>query len=197
MIRNFTILPRVGGLFALLCLAAGTAVITRAEGDNGSVETRGGHWIVGTWYLQLDSEPYGLPPGFPLSRIAIFTSDGTYQGQDAGDFGNPNFTPQQSTQYGAWQTSEGNTVILTTLSFQAELYTGDVTLWGRGQFEFHRTDDPDFVSGHVTGAILFCDDSLPVPTPLACPNPIESADELIVIPPFDIPITLTRLRPGN
>lgn len=185
---------RQGLRLFLLCLiavaTAGTAA--GAEPDQRSF----GHWIVGTWYLALDTEVFGLPPGFPLSGLAQFNRDGTYRILDANDFGQATFlNSQHSQQFGAWRGTRAGRMIGTALFLQADLATGEVLRWERTHLQLSRTDERDVVTGVVNVSVLECNNLLPLPSPLTCPDPIEAADDFVAMPPTDIPVTLRRLRP--
>ncbi len=157
-----------------------------------------GMWIVGTWYLALDSQPFGLPPGFPLSGMAIFNQDGSYEFEDGGDFGQATFLNTRNlTQFGAWRINPQGQIVGTALSLEADLATGEVLRWARVQVILERTDDRDVVTGSINVSTLECSNMLPLPTPLTCPDPIESAGDFVPAPPNDIPLTLRRLRPNH
>lgn len=178
-------------LAALCCIALAAADSARADNDKAS-----GPWIVGTWYLTLDTTIFGFPPGFPFSGLAIFHADGTYVLQDAGDFGQATFlNTQNSQQFGSWRMAPGGTIVGTALFLEADLATGEVLRWQRTESVLHRQASGG-VAGTVTAYVLECDNLLPIPTPVTCPDPIESADAFVVVPPADIPITLKRLTPG-
>jgi hypothetical protein len=191
--KGITNARRTGVCLAFLCAIVAATNIARADDDRNR-----GNWIVGTWYLALSSEPFGLPPGLPLSGLAIFNRDGTFQFLDGGDFGQATFlNTQNSHQFGAWRIGRHGKVIGTALSFEADLLTGEVLRWAKANIVLHRTDDRDVVSGSVNVSILECSNMLPIPTPLTCPDPIESADAFVVVPPTDIPLTFRRLRPDD
>jgi hypothetical protein len=185
----------VGGglLLTLLLIFLTGSQSARAEDGSGT-----GNWLVGTWSLSLDSVPFGLPPGFPLRGLAIFNRDGTYQFQDAGDFGQATFlNTQNSTQIGAWRRADNGVVIGTALSLEADLATGELLRWAKVAIVLERSDERDVVTGAVTVSILECFNLLPLPTALSCPDPIDSADDFVIVPPTEIPITLKRLRAGH
>jgi hypothetical protein len=185
-------------LSAILLAISGNAVaqsdqITDRPTDRPQAQ---GHWIVGAWYLALDTEPFGLPPGTPpLSGLAIFNADGTLQFADAGDFGQMGFTGKHLTQYGSWRRAPRNTVVAVTLFLEANNVTAEVERWTRARFRFRRTDHRDVVAGlAVEISNLECD--LPVPlSAISCPDPIEHADDFVVSAPPDVPILLRRIRP--
>jgi hypothetical protein len=167
--------------------------LARAEDGQGT-----GNWLVGTWSLALDSEVFGLPPGFPLRGLAIFNRDGTYQLQDAGDFGQANFlNTQNSTQYGAWSRGPHGTVIATALYLEADLATGELLRWQKVALVLEKSDERDVVTGAATVSILECDHSLLLPSALSCPDPIDSAEDFVILPPTEIPISFKRLRAGH
>lgn len=194
MVKKRITIARTTGLF-LACLCTVLAAANLAQADGGRNH---GNWIVGTWYLALDSVPFGLPPGFPLSGLAIFNRDGTFQFLDGGDFGQATFlNTQNSQQFGAWRRGRHGKVIGTALSFEADLPTGEVLSWQKLDLVLHRTGNRNVVAGSANVSILACSNLLPLPTPLTCPDPIESADEFVVVPPTDIPITFKRLKPDD
>ena len=157
-----------------------------------------GNWIVGTWYLALDTEPFGLPPGFPLSGLAIFNRDGTYQWLDANDFGQATaLNTQHSQQFGSWKINRHGTVVATSLFLSADLPTGELISWEKVNMTLKRTRGRNVVRGRVNLSILECQNMLPIPTPLTCPDPIASAGDFVAAPPADIEITFKRLRPGR
>jgi hypothetical protein len=186
----------VGGglLLTLLLIFLTGSQSARAEDESGT-----GNWLVGTWSLALDSEIFGLPPGFPLRGLAIFNRDGTYQFQDAGDFGQANFlNTQNSTQFGAWRRADNGVVIGTALFLEADLATGELLRWQKVTLVLEKSDERNVVIGTATVSLLECDNLLPLlPTALTCPDPIDSADDFVVLPPSEIPITLKRLRAGH
>ena len=155
-------------------------------------------WLVGTWYLALDTQPFGLPPGLPLAGIAQFHSDGTYQFQDAGDFGQATFlNTRHSYQFGSWRPTRGGKVIGTALFMEAELASGELLNWQKVRIVLNRTDERDVVSGKVTVSILPCSNMLPVPTAFTCPDPVQSAGDFVEMPPVEIPVTFRRILPGH
>jgi hypothetical protein len=185
----------VGGsvILALLLTFSTGSQPARADDEQGT-----GNWLVGTWSLSLDSVPFGLPPGFPLRGLAIFNRDGTYQFQDAGDFGQATFLDTQNlNQFGAWRRGTDGTVIGTALSLEADLATGELLRWQKVAIVLERSDERDVVTGAVTVSILECFNLLPLPTALSCPDPIDSADDFVIVPPTEIPISLKRLRAGH
>ena len=165
-------------------------------GDYGRKPT--GNWLVGTWYLALDTTAFGLPPGLPLAGLAMFHRDGTYELQDAGDFGQATFlNTQNSNQFGAWRARRHGRAQGTALFLEADLATGEVLRWQKVELSLSRTDDRDVVTGIAVVSILECTNMLPVPTAFTCPDPVESADEFVIQPPFEIPVTFRRIRPGG
>jgi len=194
MIKKQDVRAHTAGLVLALSLTVLTAAnVAQADDDRSH-----GKSIVGTWYLALDTVPFGLPPGFPLSGLAIFNRDGTYQLQDGGDFGQATFiNTQNSIQFGAWRKGRRGTVIGTALFLEADLPTGEVLRWQKVDIVLDKIRDRNVVTGSVTVSILECSNMLPIPTPLTCPDPIESAGDFVVMPPSDISITLKRLSPGH
>jgi len=167
--------------------------LARADDGQGT-----GNWLVGTWSLALDTEIFGLPPGFPLRGLAIFNRDGTYQFQDAGDFGQASFlNTQNSTQFGAWRRADNDVVIGTALFLEADLATGELLRWQKVTLVLEKSDERNVVIGTTTVSLLECNNLLPIPTALSCPDPIDSADDFVLLPPSEVPITLKRLRAGH
>ena len=189
---------RFRSLVACLVLAWSLAAVGTADLAQADDNANGGRWIVGTWYLALDTEIFGLPPGLPLSGLAIFNRDGTYQFQDGGDFGQATFLDtRHSNQFGSWHNTLGGKVKGVALFLEADRASGAVLRWQKVETELHRSDDRSVVTGTATVSILECNNALPVPSPLTCPDPIDGADNFVILPPTDIPITLKRLRPDG
>ena len=179
-------------LFALLSSAA-TPAFAQPNTDRAP-----GHWMVGTWYLALDTTIFGLPPGHPFSAIAIFHDDGTFQIQDAGDFGQATFlNTRQQQQFGSWRHGPKGTVLTTALFLEADLQTGEVLRWHRTVGVFSRADKLNEITGIMSDFSLECDNLLPLPTAVTCPDPIESADEFVLVPPPEMTVILKRLVPGD
>lgn len=193
MIRKTTL------FMAALLLAISVAPCASAEeSSRAAVFKNWGYfnWMAGSWYLALDSQPFGLPPGFPLSGLAVFNSDGTFQVLDAGDFGQATFTnTQHSAQYGAWRYTGFNSAVGTTLFLEADLSSGEVLRWNKVEFTLQRSADRDVVEGTVNVSVLECANLLPLPTPLTCPDPTDPANVFTSLPPVDDPVTFKRLRP--
>jgi hypothetical protein len=183
---------RVFGIAALILF--GNTLATRADDTDGD-RRASGYWAVGTWYLALDSEPFGLPPGLPLSGLAQFDSDGNFRTLDAGDFGQATFTnTQHSQQFGVWRRDERGRVVGTSLFLEADLFTGEVLRWNKVQFVVRRTGEDSLLTGHATVSVLECVNALPIPTSLTCPDPISASDDFVLIPPIEIPVTFSRLN---
>ncbi|HMB58297.1 MAG TPA: hypothetical protein VKN35_00165 [Xanthomonadales bacterium] len=158
-------------------------------------------WPTGTWYLALDTEIYGLPPGFPLSGLAQINRDGTLTIVDGGDFGQSNFLATRNlAQFGSWRRVGGHGIEAITLFLEADMETGEVLRWVRGSFLFWQGGG-GVTTGTVNTAFLPCAPALPPPSPLTCPDPIENADQFIPFTdlgdPADVPVTLKRLLPGK
>lgn len=178
-----------------LALSLGLACTVASADPSTKYSSARFDWISGAWYLALDSEPYGVPPGYPLGGLAVFNADGTFQVLDAGDFGQATFTnTQHTTQLGAWRKVRYNKVIGTTLFLEADLASGEVLRWNKVRFTLRPTRDRDVVTGTVNVLILDCSNLLPLPTALTCPDPTNPANTFTEVPPADIPVTLTRVR---
>ena len=65
-----------------------------------------GRVLWGTWYLALDTAPFGILGG-TLPTLASFHRDGTYNLSDGGDFGGAPFGTLSNPQYGAWVAARG------------------------------------------------------------------------------------------
>ena len=177
-----------------LLMMLGSAFLMNAA---AAEERKSTNWLTGTWYLALDTTPFGAP-GFALSGIVIFNRDGTYQLQDAGDFGQATFIGKRhSTQYGAWRYKPRGRAKGTALFLEAELNSGEVERWQKVQLYLKRTRDRHVVKGTVNVSILECPNMLPVPTALTCPDPVEEAANFVALPPGDVEVTLRRIRPGS
>lgn len=143
--------------------------------------------IVGTWSLSLDAGPFGLP-GFALSGIATFHSDGTLIFADAGDFGS--LGTLDSNQIGLWKrTAHG--VQARTLMLSAAPDTGEPMHWLRGNFQLTRGENGDHMVGEVNLEMLPCE-YIGLPMALTCPDPVVRGDEFVPAPPFNIPIEFHR-----
>jgi hypothetical protein len=185
-------LLKASGLLGLICLATSWTVFAQ---DAEPADSRGGNDFVGTWYLALDSAPFGLPPGFPLSGLVQIHRDGLYQVLDGGDFGQATFTnTQHSQQFGSWRRDRRGRFVGSSLFLEADLQTGEVLRWQRVDIVLERTRDAGRLEGVANVSILECSNQLPIPTSLTCPDPVASAGRFVMIPPMDIPITLSRLR---
>jgi hypothetical protein len=159
----------------------------RAEGAVAFAHSR----IVGSWYLALDAEPYGLPSGANLPGLAQFNADRTLRIVDAGDFGGPPFGTGDTAQVGSWIVSGRGRIEATTLFLQADAISGGVLAWFRVQFSL-RLDGNDSATGTVNVSLLECDKSAPLPV-FACPDPIARAGDFMALPPVDVPVALKRV----
>ncbi len=146
----------------------------------------------GTWYLALDSEPFGLPPGTIFPGLAIIGHNGTFQIVDGGDFGGAPFPTRDSAQFGSWR-RRGSNIEAVTLFLQGDAITGDVVAWQRVELLL-TPDGSDGLVGTVNVFGLAC--NLPAPFPVfGCPDPIDSASAFVAVPPFDVGVELKRLEP--
>lgn len=184
-----TILMAAAAVVTAIGLTSLPTFTARAQ-NNGAV-------LWGTWYLALDTTPFGIPGG-TLPTLASFHRDGTYNLSDGGDFSGAPFGTLNSPQYGSWVAARGGGFEATSLFLEADGATGVVlnitkvhlTLW----FD---SNDHDSLSGVANVEVVPC--AAPGPPPdsmtLNCPNPVTTAG----LPggPPDIPIQLTRLRVGN
>lgn len=146
----------------------------------------------GAWYLALDAEPFGLPPGTNLGGLATFHRDKTLMIEDGGDFGGLPFETLDSAQVGSWRKKDGR-IEAVTLYIQGDASTGEVLSWFKVHFVFEAVG-PNEMVGTVNVLALPCDDSAPFRI-FGCPDPIASAPSFTPLPPFDVPVRMTRLRP--
>lgn len=148
----------------------------------------------GTWYLALDAEPFGLPPGANLPGMATFHRDKTFLIEDGGDFGGLPFETQDSAQIGSWRKTGGG-VEAVSLFLQGDALNGEVQGWQKVHLLLEFNGKGKLV-GTVNVFTLACDEAMPFPV-FGCPDPIESASEFEALPPFDVPVRLSRLRPRH
>ena len=146
---------------------------------------------VGAWYLALDSEPFGLPPGTTLSGLASFQFGGTFQFVDAGDFGGEPFFLEDSPQVGTWRRGAAGSIVARSLFLQADASNGEMKAWNRVEIVLHPRGH-NRMRGHVNVFSLDCD--LPAPFGVfACPDPIANEASFEPASPPDVPIEFTRL----
>ncbi len=149
----------------------------------------------GAWYLALDAEPYGLPPGVSLPGLVTIQSDGTVQIADGGDFGGFPFMSRDSTQFGSWRYTRYGGIRMVTLFLQADAISGDVIRWQKVQLQL-RFEDRNTLVGTVN--VLGLDCSGPAPAGVFnCPNPVASAALFAPNPnePVDVRVRLQRIKP--
>jgi hypothetical protein len=183
-----------------LAMAMALVGLMMSGGSELNAGTRNGSGIVGTWYLALDTTPYGLP-GLALSGLVTFHEDGTMLVVDAGDFGQATFLgTKHSPQFGTWTTVHdrqgcrpGRRVAATTLFLEADL-AGELRKWYRIEFDLVVDRSGERVTGEVNIYFLPCGNGIPAPSPLTCPDPIENADLFQLEAPGAIPVTLRRLN---
>jgi hypothetical protein len=149
-----------------------------------------GGWPPGTWYLALDAEPFGLPPGTNLPGMMTFHRDRTVQIADGGDFGGLPFATRDTAQFGTWRRWRGGVEVV-SLFLQADAMTGTVLSWQKVHMQLNWANRHKLV-GKVNVYALPCDGSAPFPV-FNCSDPIASAKQFTALPPADIPITLKRL----
>jgi hypothetical protein len=184
------------GQYAMALVATLIAFVTSGQSAVANEIPENSGWPTGTWYLALDTEIYGLPPGFPLSGMAQIHRDGTLTIVDGGDFGQAEFLNTRNLpQYGSWRRAGGGTIEATTLFLEADAASGDVLRWIRVEFALWR-DEAGVTLGTVNTTMLPCAPALPPPSPLSCPDPIDNADLFVPVgDPPDVPVTLKRLLP--
>lgn len=144
----------------------------------------------GAWYVALDAEPYGLPPGSTLAGLATFHRGKGFQLVDGGDLGGLPFDTRHTAQFGSWRRTEGG-VDAVSLFLQGDTITGEIRSWVKVHFSLV-FDGPRTLEGNVNVFELPCSGPAPFPV-FGCPDPIASAKEFIALPPFDVPIRLRRL----
>ena len=149
----------------------------------------------GTWYLALDAEPFGLPPGVSLPGLMTIHSDGTVLLADGGDFGGFPFMSRDSSQFGAWRYTRKGSLKVVTLFLQADAISGDVSRWQRVQLSLRFADRHTLI-GTVNVLGLDCMGPA-IAGAFNCPDPIAGAGQFIPNPgePVDVPVTLRRLKP--
>ena len=149
----------------------------------------------GTWYLALDTTPFGIPGG-TLPALFTFHRDGTWLSSDGGDLASNPFTTLDTAQHGAWVDAGNGTFVATSLFLQKDTISGDLTSWHRVRIALQFVgNDFDQMKADVTEQVLPCDASGPTPFLLFnCPNPITT--EFPPAPVPDVPASLTRLRPN-
>ncbi|MEO1203485.1 MAG: hypothetical protein AAFX10_12305 [Pseudomonadota bacterium] len=175
--------PRVLAAALLLAVVALLATFNAHAG-------KGFRPVAGTYYLALDAEPFGLPPGLALPGLLTLHADRTAIVVDGGDFGGLPFDARDSAQLGSWRyTREGISVVL--LFLQADGATGDVRSWQRVHIALKRHGDRG-LAGTVNVFQLPCQGPAPFPI-FNCPDPIERAADFVRNSPPDVAVTLRRL----
>lgn len=144
----------------------------------------------GAWYLALDAEPYGLPPGTTLPGLAVFHRDKSFRIVDGGDFGGAPFGTADTPQVGSWRRRNGR-IEATGLFLQADAATGEVLSWLRVEFLLEE-DGSKRLAGTVNVFALPCGDPAPFPV-FGCPDPIAAAGDFVPVPPTDVPVRLRRV----
>jgi hypothetical protein len=174
-----------------ICL---TAVLLSALAASSTFgQPRADHWdgrVQGTWYLALDAEPFGLPPGTNLPGLAQFHTDHTMTLLDAGDLAAVPFPTRDTTQMGNWSTRRGQ-VLTMTLFLQVDGATNQALGWNMVQLQLGRPHG-NVMEGVVNVSFLACDPNTPFAV-FFCPSPVEFLHEFEPLPPADIPVSLTRL----
>ena len=188
-------LPLASALGMLLVLST-SAVCARQtpEREEGALILANSR-IVGAWYLALDAEPYGLPPGTSLPGLVQFHADRTLLIVDGGDFGGPPFATRETAQVGSWRVSRRGRIEAATLFLQADATSGGILAWVKVDLSL-RLQSRNVVSGTVNVSALECDQTAPLPI-FACPDPIDGAGAFMAMPPFDVPVVLKRVEVGG
>jgi hypothetical protein len=174
-------------------LAAATVLLAAGSYWTGTGVPAPGETIWGTWYLAVDSTPFGIPGG-TLPALLSIHQDGTLTITDAGDLGSSPFTTTDTAQQGIWVQTGNQTFETTTLFLRKDEVSGELEGWHRVRATLQFGTDRDHLAGFAEEEVLACDPAGPTPFKLLnCPNPITS-----VFPPapFPIPIELTRLPAG-
>ena len=149
-----------------------------------------GALISSTWYLELDTGPFGFPGG-TLPGLVAFHRDGTFNISDGGDFGSAPISTLHSPQYGSWVTSGASSFEATSLFIESDL-TGVVQNIQKLNLtlEFDG-DDYNTLSGFVDIEVVPCDPAGPTPVKtFNCPNPITTPGIPVA---FGLPLQMTRL----
>jgi hypothetical protein len=179
--RKLGTVPKLVALLALGAIPAVAASSVAAPGIGA----------VGAWYLALDAEPFGLPPGTTLPGLATFQLGGTFQIVDGGDFGGAPFFTKDSAQIGTWRRGPGGRIEAKGLFLQADAEDGEVKAWNRVELVLY-PHGRDRLRGYVNVYALPCD--LPAPFGVfGCPDPIASAGSFVPNSPPNVPVELTRL----
>ncbi len=150
----------------------------------------------GTWYGELDAEPFGLPAGVSLAALMSIHADGTMIVSDAGDFGAAPISLIQSPQFGSWARTGPRSIRATSLFFGGSPTTLDATVVKRAKFRLH-ADSRDHLSGVAEIVEQLDCPAGPLPGFLSCPNPITAPDAAWVPEPGgapNVPFEAWRLR---
>ena len=188
---------------AIVVLTATLATAPQTyAGNSGNYVTP--KMVVGNWYLALDAGPFdpGLA-GLALSGLAQIHADRTFMFNDAGDFGAQSFLGTVATpQYGVWDVTgqrhlPGTWAIEgTSLYLEADKATGEVLGWSKVQYVI-KVVDRNHLEGTINAFFLPCGSSLPLPSPLSCPDPVANAGAFMPASPPDVPVTFTRISAGE
>ncbi len=143
-----------------------------------------------TWYLELDTTPFGLPGG-TLPTLASFHRYGTLNMSDGGDFGGPPISTLHSPMYGSWERVAPRTFETTNLFMEADLAGVLLNITKVHLTLQFQGNDFDHLTGFADIEVVPCDPDGPTPfQTLNCPNPITTPG----IPAgAGIPVQLTRL----
>ena len=175
-----------------------TVLLTLLATSLSSVSVHAGGRLppaAGAWYLALDAQPYGLPPGVVLPGMVAIDGDGTVLIADGGDFGGFPFASRDSNQFGSWRYTRGGSIRIVTLFLQADAISGDVGRWQKVQLQL-RFEGRNVLVGTVNVLTLDCTGPAPAGV-FNCPNPVASADRFAPAPgePLDVPVRLERITP--
>ena len=170
---------------------AAVAAILLAIVPNFTTSARSiGALISSTWYLELDTAPFGIPGG-TVPGLVSFHRDGTLNISDGGDFGGPPISTLNSPQYGSWVRAGKRSFEATSLFIEADL-AGVVTNFQNVHLTLEFDGDHfNSLSGFVDVEVVPCDPAEPTPfQTFNCPNPISTPGIPVA---FDVPVQLTRL----
>lgn len=181
--RHFVLVPG-------FAIAATVFVLFSASGFAEPPKLADGNTVHGTWYLALDAEPFGLPPGTNLPGLLQLHEDGTMITLDLGDLGADPFPTRDTAALGSWSRDRGQ-VQTRSLFLQIDGESGNALGWNKVELQLSFPDG-SVMEGHANVSFLPCDQGTPFPT-FFCPSPVMFLDEFEAVPPQNIPIVLTRL----
>lgn len=177
-------------LYSGALLALAVLIVSGGQGSLVEAQTEG-RTLWGTWYVAVDSTPFGIPGGV-LPAVMTIHRDGTLTVTDAGDLGPFPFASTDTTQQGTWTQTGHQSFQLTTLFLRKDAVSGELEGWHRIITTLELAEDADHLVGFADEEVLPCDPAGPTPFKLLnCPNPITTA---FSPSPFPIPLEMFRLR---